>query len=365
MSAQQRAANTPRDNQNFELKDDSELLDIMLADARSQPSLYQPGPYWEATAQNAVNEIKRCGIQDFRGSTNLVAVSYADTVHVDIRDAYNHGFRRLARWLTRTYPLSRIFESQLRWTESYAIESIKYAQEILNLKRRTRDLLNKYTVPYSLLGDCQGKAEIDGQEYSILYLDHIEKIDNLASRVNFTAAYSVFEIGPGFGANIHLLLENYKNIKKVLYLDIPPNLYVGTQYLKAFYGAAVSDYRALRQRDPIKFSENDDLEILCIAPWQIERFEGAVDVFTNSCSFVEMPTGVVKNYVDKFNKFPESINAAIALIAYDHFDSSTIHPSELPKFFIGREFDCFEVEAPLKSLSRNLYFVSPGKLAYS
>ena len=63
-----------------------------------------------------------------------------------------------------------------------------------------------------------------------------------------------FEIGGGVGTNVHLVLENYKNIRKVLYLDIPPNLYVGTQYLKAFYGNAVSDYRTLKTLDSIKFS---------------------------------------------------------------------------------------------------------------
>jgi putative sugar O-methyltransferase len=349
-------------DQNIELKDDFELLDMMLADSKNQPPLYRPGPYWATHSKNAANEIKRCGIADFRGSSNLIGLSYADNSYIDNRDAYNHGLRRFARWLTKIYPLSKIYESQVRLTESYANENITYAQEILNGREKTRNLLKKYTIPYSLLGNCLRKVNIDGHDYSIYYLDVLEQHDNIAARIKFNDVYSVFEIGGGVGTNIHLLLENYKNIRKILYLDIPPNLYVGTQYLKAFYGTAVFDYRATKHLNSIIFSENDNVEIFCIAPWQIEKFESAVDVFMNSRSFVEMPKDVVKNYVDKFNGFPESNNAAIALTTYDGFDlNTTFHPSELPKFFKDRKFDYFEVDRLLESSRKNLYFVSPGK----
>ncbi len=162
--------------------------------------------------------------------------------------------------------------------------------------------------------------------------------------------------------NIHLLLENYKNIRKVLYLDIPPNLYVGTQYLKSFYGPAVLDYRTLKLRDSIKFSSDDSIEIFCITPWQIEKFRSSIDIFLNSHSFVEMPKSVIKNYIYYFNGFPGSINSAIALTTYSNFDlNTTFHPNELPKFFENRKFDCFEEDTLLNSC-RNIYFISPGKL---
>lgn len=365
MTTQKKAILQTEGGQNIKLEDDFELLDIMLTDSKSQPPLYHPGPYWANKAKNSANEIKRCGIADFRGSANSIGLSYADNLNIDVRTAHNHGLRRLALLLTKIYPLSKLFESQVQWTKSFANESIIYAQEMLNLKERNRQILNKYSVPPSLLGNCLRKAKIDGQDYSIHYLSLLEQHDNIASHIDFNKARSIFEIGGGFGVNVHLLLENYKNIRKVLYLDIPPNLYVGTQYLKAFYGNAVSDYRALRHRDSIKFSANDDLEIYCIAPWQIEIFESPIDIFMNAHSFVEMPKNVVKNYADKFNRFPEAANAAIALTTYDCFDlNTTYHPSELPKFFNGRTFDYFEVETLVDSSQKNLFYVSPGKFAF-
>jgi putative sugar O-methyltransferase len=267
--------------------------------------------------------------------------------------------------LTTLYPISNIYRSQVRLTESYAIECIDRAQEILKLKERTGDLLEKYNIPYSLLGECLSKVNINECDYSIHYLDLLEQHDNIASHIKFNDASSIFEIGGGFGVNTHLLLENYKNIRKILYLDIPPNLYVGTQYLKAFYGDSVFDYKSLRGLESIKFSDDDSLEIFCVAPWQIEKFNSAVDIFINAHSFVEMPINVVKNYVDKFNAFHNSMNAAIALTTYDCFNlDTTFHPNKLPEFFESRTFDYFEADKLLNSSRKNLYFVSPGKLSF-
>ena len=181
-----------------ELKDDYDLLDMMLTDSKHQPPLYHPGPYWAAKANNATNEIKRCGIGDFRGSSNLIGLSYADNLFIDIRDGYNNGLiRRFVRCLTKTYPLSKIYEAQISWTKSYAQESIAYAQEILNIKESTRNLLTKYHMPYSLLGNCLAKAKIDGQDLSIHYLNLLEQHGNIASRIDFNGAKSIFEIGGG------------------------------------------------------------------------------------------------------------------------------------------------------------------------
>ena len=352
-------------NQQFELKDDFQLLDGMIADSASQPPLYQPGPYWAPKAKNAANEIKKRGLSDFRGSTNLIGQSFADNLIIDMRASFYQNFpRRLARWAANAYPLSKVFEAQAALTKFYADASISYAQEILNLKPETRELLKKYKMPYSLLGNCLTKARIDGQDYSTHYLNLLERHDRLASRVRFGGARSIFEIGGGFGANVHLLLANYENIRKVLYLDIPPNLYVGTQYLKAFYGSAVSDYAALKQSASIQFSANDELEIFCIAPWQIENFASAADIFMNSHSFVEMPKHVVKNYVDKFRGFPGAESSAIALTTYGGYDlDTTFHPDDLPLFFEGRKFERFEADTLLNIFQRSIYFVSPGKLS--
>ena len=351
-------------SQQFVLRDDFELLDLMLADIQKQPSVYRPGPYWASKAKVSANEIKRCGISDFRGASNMIGLSYADNLLIDVRHSYNYGLKKFLKGITRVYPLSVLYDSQRKWTEAYAMANISYMGEILNLKNESRDLLKKYKIPYSLLGHCLKSAWIDGQEYSTHYLTLLEQHDRMASHINFSYAHSVFEIGGGFGANIHLLLENYNNIRKVLYLDIPPNLYVGTQYLKAFYGKAVLNYQELKERDSLQFSTDNKLEIFCIAPWQIERFESSADIFLNAHSFVEIPRKALANYVTCLQRLPNAENMAIALVTYNGGDlTTTLPPDELPGFFKDRSFDRFEAKTLLDSSSKNLYYLSPGKLS--
>jgi len=122
-----------------------------------------------------------------------------------------------------------------------------------------------------------------------------------------------------------------------VYLDIPPNLYIGTQYLRSFYGDAVKDYNELRTKTKISFKDDDSLEIFCIASWQIENLRCEIDWFHNSNSFVEMPKNIVENY-GKFVKILMSKNSRISLVSYSNFDPATTYdPAELPKLLNHRE----------------------------
>jgi putative sugar O-methyltransferase len=342
------------------IKDDYSLFRAMIDDLVHQSSnLYRPGPYWDQKVKNTISEIEKCGIKDFRGSSSLVGLSYADNLTVDIRNSYNYGLKKIVRLATKLYPFNVLYDSQVELTRNYAVESIRKSQEILNKNSRVKELLEKYEVPYSLLGGCLQAVNINGCDYSIHYLNLLEQHDNIAAHIPFNTARTVFEIGGGFGVNIHLLIENYPNIRKVIYLDIPPNLYVGTQYLKAFYGEAVYDYSKLKDEGGISFSDTDNLEILCIAPWQIEKLEAQVHIFINAHSFVEMPKSVVSNYAQHVMRLLSLEKSAIALVSYDGFDlTTTFNPDDLPEFFSGKIFEHFEHDGLLDSSRRNLYYVS-------
>lgn len=346
------------------LNDDFSLLYLMTNDQKKQSKLYQAGDYWLRKMKNTIEEIKTYGISSFRGTENAIGQSYTDAKVVDVRHVFAGTFlRRMARWITTIYPSNIIYDRQVQLTKGYAHECNLLAQEIVTLQPKIKELLQIYHIPYSLLGECFSKVTINNQEYSLHYLNLLEQHSNIAKHIDFKKIHSVFEIGGGFGVNIHLLLENYPNIKKVLYLDIPPNLYVGTQYLKAFYGDSVIDYSYSKNLEQIKFTQDENLEIFCIAPWQIENFNDSVDVFMNSHSFVEMPKEIVKNYVDKINTFPKSEYTAVVLVSYDCFDlNTTFHPDELPKFFKNKDFNRFESAQLLDSSKKNFFYVSANAL---
>ncbi len=348
----------------YKLTNDIVLLRMMLAEMEHQSALYQPGPYWQNKTKNSTNEIYRCGLENFRSSSSQIGLSFADNLFFDIRDTWNNGFKKIAKNATNAFPLKKLFDPQVMWTKSYAEKTISLSRQIVRLTPRVKHLLSKYHMPYTLLGSPDMTANINEEDISIHYINLLDQHDHCTEHIRFDAARSVFEIGGGFGVNIHLLLENYKNIKKVLYLDIPPNLYVGTQYLKAFYGDAVYDYSMLKDCQEIKFSENDSREIFCIAPWQIEKFTSSIDIFMNSHSFVEMPKEIVKNYVNHFQKLPAAEDSAVVLISYDNFDvKTTLPPSDLPGFFDNRIFVYKKGGSILDSEHNNIFNISAAGFA--
>ena len=83
--------------------------------------------------------------------------------------------------------------------------------------------------------------------------------------------------------------------------------------------------------DKISFSNNDELEILCIPPWLIEKVDVEIDHFHNAASFVEMPKKVVENYSKFVKKFKSK---EVSLVSYDGFDlDTTPNPEELNEYF--------------------------------
>ena len=72
----------------------------------------------------------------------------------------------------------------------------------------------------------------------------------------------MFKNDPIFSESAVELKDDFE-LLNVLMTDMrkQPNLYIGSQYLKAFFGNAISDYRSLRKSDHLGFSKNDELEI--------------------------------------------------------------------------------------------------------
>lgn len=326
------------DNSRFSIENDRGLLEIMVDDVDRQPPLYKPGRFWIRQSLSAANEIRRHGIADFRGRNNGIGLSYADKVDHDIRHSLNFGARRLLKLaFERIYPFNRIMDGQVRLTLRITDEAIREKAAWLQESPRIRQLISDYRVPYSLGGGCTSYCELDGEKVSIYYLALLDTIANIHQHIDLREKRSYFEIGGGFGANVHLLLTNFPNIRKLVYLDIPPNLYVGTQYLRSHFPAAIKDYRDLRNAARIGFSDDDRLEILCIAPWQIEALDVSVDLFHNAHSFVEMPSDVVANYARHIERLLHPERGSIALASYDSTGvENTVQSDKLPGFFRHR-----------------------------
>ena len=76
------------------------------------------------------------------------------------------------------------------------------------------DLIKKYKFDNTTDFGCIEKFQFEEKEYSVRYLEMADRIEKLSSIFNFKNIKAFFEIGGGFGANLHFLLTNFKNIKK-------------------------------------------------------------------------------------------------------------------------------------------------------
>ena len=307
------------------------LLNLLIKDEKKiDKELYSSGPYWNYKNRRAIIEIKKKGLKDFRGLTAGIGTSFADNLVLDIRNEFNMKGRIVGKIFSLPI-LNIIFNGQINTTKNYLDSFINNQAIVYKNSQNVQNLISKFKFKNTTDFGCVQSFEYLNKNYSCHYLNMAYRVNNLSKNFDFKNIKNYFEIGGGFGSNIHFLITNFPNIKKILYLDTVPNIYVGTEYLRHHYKEKVKDYLELRNLNKISFSKNNELEIFCIPPWLIEKVETEIDHFHNSASFVEMPKKVISNYV----KFIKNLSTReISLISYGSFDlKTTFNPEELNSFF--------------------------------
>ena len=307
------------------------LLEKLITDEKKiDKELYSSGPYWDYKNSKAIYEIRKKGLSEFRGKNAGIGTSFADNIVHDVRNELNFKGRLFAKLFS--FPIfNKLFDAQLNITNNHIENYLENLKVVYKKNNKVVDLIKKYKFDNTTDFGCIEKFQFEEKEYSVRYLEMADRIEKLSSIFNFKNIKAFFEIGGGFGANLHFLLTNFKNIKKVIYLDAVPNIYVGTEYLRYHFKDKVKDYLSVKDLKEIKFSNNNDLEIICIPPWLIEKLNVEIDHFHNAASFVEMPKKVVKNYIQYVFKFKTK---EISLISYSNFNTeTTFNPEELNNFF--------------------------------
>ena len=205
------------------------LLNSMVNDEKlCNKKLYSAGPYWNYKTKKILYWLKKKGIKNFRGLNSSVGSSYSDNIVLDYRNEL--GFRgRMLGLITYLPLINKIYESQIKRTYSYIQNYIKQNAIAYKNNERVKSLISKYIIKDTVKYDCALKFEYQGEEYSSHYLNLCDRLDIISKYINYKNVSTFFEIGGGFGSYVHLLLNNFPNMKKVLYLDMVPNLFLGTE----------------------------------------------------------------------------------------------------------------------------------------
>ena len=228
------------------------LLNELIKDEKNiDRKLYSSGPYWDYKNTKAASEIKKKGLEDFRGLTAGIGTSFADNVVLDYRNELNIKGRIIGKIFSLPI-LNKIFNGQLKATKSAIDRFIENQAIVYQNNQNVKNLINKYKFENTTGFGCIRSFEYLNKEYSIKYLDIADRIDNLSKYFDFNNIKSFLESGGGFGVNIHFL--QIFQILKILYLDAVPNLYVGTEYLRHYYKKN-TEYLELKNLEKIEFSK--------------------------------------------------------------------------------------------------------------
>ena len=345
---------------------ENKLLDTLINDQKNVADIYKPSQYWQKKTVSAIREIKNYGLDNFRSSTdiNSAASAYGDNTVIDARTILETESlkNRLGLAILNNTPLKKLFDFQVNTTRNLMKTVLKFEKNELALSdpERLNELIENYKIENSINFGCDRISIFKNKNYSKYYLQILDMLDLVEKKKTLKKSHSFLEVGPSFGANIHLIKQNFSNFKKFIVIDIVPNIWVVTEYLRKLYGENVKDYLITREMKEIKFRDDASLEIFVIPPWEIEKISSPIDCFWNSNSFVEMSPEIVKNYAEKFSNIGTK-ESTYNFITYDEFDlETTFEPDQIQKIFFDVEFEKLKYPVLGDSERKNYFYI--GKL---
>lgn len=322
----------------------NKLLQALISNQKNTSNIYKPGPYWRKKTLSSVKELEKNGLSNFRSSNdvNTAATSFGDNTPIDARRIVETSSiqNKLGLAILNHSPLKKLFDFQVNLTRSYHDKLINFEKNRLALTKTDRlsELIKNYKINNSINFGCDKISKFKENDYSTYYLEILNILDFVENNSTLKGFNSLLEIGPGFGANIHLIEQNYPELRKFIAVDIVPNVWVASEYLKSIYGDKVKDYLETKEMKEIKFKDDMSLEIFVIPTWEIEKISSHIDCFWNSNSFVEMTPNILENYAKNLTRIKTN-RTVYNFISYDGFDlKTTFHPDLIPGYFKNVKF---------------------------
>ncbi len=340
----------------------NKLLQVLVSDQNNTADIYKPGTYWKKHSLAAIRELKKSELNDFRSSNdiNTAATSFGDNTPIDARRSIETSSikNKLGLAILNHTPLKKFFDYQVHVTRLLHDELIDFEKNKLTLTKfdRTSELIENYKIENSINFGCDRISKFKAQDYSTYYLQILDILDFVERNSSLKGIHSLLEIGPGFGTNIHLIEQNYPKIRKFIVVDIVPNVWVATEYLRSIYGDCVKDYLVTKEMKEIKFKDDMSLEIFVIPTWEIEKISSSIDCFWNSNSFIEMTPNIIKNYAKHLSRIRTN-SSVYNFISYDKFDlNTTFHPDLIPNYFADVEFQKSRHPSLVKDGHNNYFY---------
>jgi len=280
------------------VEDDPELLHLMLEDAGRQSVLWQPTSYWQRYCGRIQAALDTDGLAAFR--VNQAVLKGFAQGGVPRPDEPRAAWKRMLWHAAARLPVvDRLLAEHRRLLRA------QHAHHVADKVRLAGFLLDRIAEAFPefapLPGLANGGAEdaFDWHGHAVTsdWCVHLARASAFYERVPAASVRSLLEIGSGLGLSTIAHASLNPALRMIVNVDIPPTLYISTQFLKSIGGVDVVDYRATRNLERLApRAVAGRLTVCQIAPWQLPRLARQFDAFFNAYSFQEMEKDVCVNY---------------------------------------------------------------------
>jgi putative sugar O-methyltransferase len=287
-----------------QVKDDFELLQLMMNDTAAAKAEYRPTQYWKQYELRFLPELQRLGLGDFRRRRGSVLSSFGATDlarHIDIGSSRPFCWRWVKRLPFRNALVASLdallgpFESRWLW-RGISLRDLyesAYFQAASVGKLCGARPLEELSV--SLVGNPEDVFVKNGKNYTTAALYYYLRYAYCCRHMSFADDLVIVELGSGGGKQVEVIKKLHPNARFLLF-DIPPQLYVCEQFLKAVFPGQVVSYRETREWSRVPALQPGHIYVLPTSSFPLIQ-SVPVDLFWNAASFQEMEPDVVENFL--------------------------------------------------------------------
>lgn len=346
-----------------EIKSDPALLAEMMTDGRKAGPLWRPAAYWQSYCKRIERELERSSLNNLR--TNQALLKGYAVGGVPLPTLPGASWKRVIWRLLERVPGTGIIHAEnrrlIRATHRRAVDvEIKHARLALD---RLADSVAHLAPPSGLSnGGAEDAFDWRGHTVTADWVRQVARLADFYKAISPHYVTAIVEIGPGLGLSTLAHMALNPNLKLVINCDIPPVLYIATQFLKSFPQLDVVDYRDVSQQSELVARSTDRPTLYQLAPWQLPGANYTAEAFFNAFSFQEMEPEICASYA-------QAISEHVTRFALLHSSVTGHQPgaggqrAPVTMDFLKDTFGTyFSEQVPLGSLWADLYGEDPNTM---
>ena len=281
-----------------QLPDQINLLDAMMQATERADPRYRPTNYWAVYRDMYLPGLRRRGLRDFRRDRYGImdAFGAADLKIAPVVRVYlPRGGGLLGQLMTRAFARMPNIELAL-----HGIQHDNVVRYFHGLTKRKFETIGLRLAEYGInrIGNPEDVVEIEDVLWSFSQLVMCSLFADAMARMDLGEDPVICELGTGMGRHAEMFAAARPRAT-ILLFDIPPQLYVMNQYLKAARPDRVVPYeRAVEVSPGAELPVEWRGKIVVLPAWRMPDWRGLkANLFWNCASFQEMEPNVVENYL--------------------------------------------------------------------